>query len=427
MSNTVEQKQERLHHPFSPSKLQFLEACPCYVERGGPVHEKALIGTRQHAVTETREDDHALSDDEATHAAECMDFYERHKGLYEEARNRAMAETCERLAMQYQDHPDVYGDEVEANTPLIEEIVEEYLPVDGSAVLVGDTLFKGTSGGYCDRALIDHTRTRAKMFDWKFGQWPVEAAENNLQGIAYALGLFRKVPTLAEITFYFKQPVLNLISMATWRRDQVPALYLRVLTVVENAKTARQQGDFASARPLVPACLFCGNVGKCPKVTAAVCTIGRKFYPLEVPETITPTSVLDPANASAGLRLAAVVEVWAGAFRRQTTDRTLRGGCPIPTGYRLASRSDREVADKAKFKILTLQHLTEAEYEAMVDPPAFGKVEKKISEKAPRGAKKDTVELFKKALEDSGAVVKGQPYSFLRAVASQEGKIESDE
>jgi len=52
----------------------------------------------------------------------------------------------------------------------------------------------------------------------------------------------------------------------------------------------------------------------------------------------------------------------------------------------------------------------------------FGPIEEKISEKAPRGSKKSQVEAFQKACEEAGAVKKGEPYFFLRAVADKTSK-----
>jgi hypothetical protein len=63
--------------------------------------------------------------------------------------------------------------------------------------------------------------------------------------------------------------------------------------------------------------------------------------------------------------------------------------------------------------------MTPEEYEATLTP-AFGSVEDVIKEKAPRGSKKAAIESFKASLEESGAVKKGQPYSFLRAVNTKD-------
>ena len=409
---------ERQHHPYSPSKLQNLEACACFDNQQGKVHIAAEKGTIQHNVVEAGEDDVRLDDDEALAAAECLDFYEGHKQLFVEARERAHREEAENR-----------GDgKLLGDFPEVIEISEEYLKIDSNPVDYptpdGWKTAEGTTAGYIDKALISHTGTEARMYDWKFGKWAVEDADNNLQGMSYFLGLLVRFPALERVTFYFKQPALNRITSATWTKADVAKIYLRISTVVQRAITARRAGDFSMANPTVPGCLFCAHKGKCPKVVSFVCNVGAKFYPLEMPEVLTPTYVLDPANAAKALRLAQIVETWAGAFKRQTNDRVLRGDSLPPEGYALTSRSDREVVDPAKFREITLQHLTEAEL-AEAAQYTFGTVEKKINDKTPRGMKKATVEAYQKELLDSGAVKRGQPYAFLRVVTASKESTET--
>jgi hypothetical protein len=50
----------------------------------------------------------------------------------------------------------------------------------------------------------------------------------------------------------------------------------------------------------------------------------------------------------------------------------------------------------------------------------FGAVESAIKEKSPRGSKQAAVDAFSKTAEDIGAVVRGQPYTFLKAIADKE-------
>lgn len=383
--------EQRKHHDYSPSTLQNLEVCPAYRGRQSETpHERTTAGTRAHGVVDTGEDDNLLGDDDAIHAADCLDFVARRRQLMEEARSRD----------QNLDEPPL---------PQIIELKETYLPVDDI----------DTTAGYVDRALIDHTRASAELFDWKFGMWAVEKADNNLQGIAYSLGLFHKYPSLKSIHFWFKQPTLDVITDAVFTRAQIPALYLRVQTVVARAREARRTGDFATANPAVPACNFCANLGTCPKVAAFACKIGSKFFPLEMPEEITPTMVMSPKETKLAMRLSQVMAVWSGAFRAQVTDRVLRGAAEMPAGYTLQSRSNREVVVPAQFKKLALAFLTESEYAGITPVPGFGAVEEAIKEKAPRGQKKAAIESFQQQLEDTGAVVRSQPYSFLRAISEE--------
>jgi hypothetical protein len=356
-------------------------------------------------------------------AAECLDFYDRRRTLMLEARQRKVEE----VFTNSQPCPVA---EAEAEVPQIIELTETYLEVDKCGFTearknpkngeLESVRVESTTGGYVDRALIAHDCRTAELFDWKFGMWAVEKAENNLQGIAYSLGLFRAYRKLKSITFFFKQPNLQLISSATFARDQIPALYLRVQTVVARAREARQRGDFANANPMVPVCNFCANIGVCPKVCEFACKVGHKFFPLEIPENITPTMVLDRAQSTLAMRLSQVMGIWAKAFRSATTDRVIRGDAQPPEGFRIQTQSKRQVTDSKVYREICLKYLTQAEFDSAMDDPSFGAVEELIKDKAPRGQKKAQVEAFQKELKDRGAVRLGDPISFLKAEAEKE-------
>lgn len=377
---------ERPHHRYSPSKLQSLEACPCYESKESKVvHERTTAGTKAHGVAESGVDDNSLSDDDAANAAECIDFIEGHRRTMELA------------------------------GPVL-EIKEAYLPVD-DVVLPDGT--EHTTAGYCDHALVSHCRTHAIMADWKYGRWIVTAAPENTQGIAYCLGLFRMFPTLQRIRFFFKQPLLEHVSEATFTREQIPALYLRIQTIVARAVTARQAGDFKTAAPTVPVCNFCSHLGKCPAVAAIAIRVAKKFYPLGVPDSITPTELHSTRSTVAGLALASVVACWAKAYRTQVTDRIIRGEADIPPGHKIQIKSDRDVSDPEKYKTVALRRLTPEQYEKSCTV-VFGKVEACIKDAAPRGSKKAAIDSFNAELVSEGAVVHGQPYSFLRAISTKD-------
>lgn len=409
---TETKTEERKHHPYSPSGLGMREACPMFQSKQEAAqHERCIAGTKAHAVTETGIDDNTLSDEDAAAAAECMDFFEKRRALMIDARERAVANSGVKYTV-----PDII-EHTEIYLAVDDEKFEDDYVDPRTKERIVETV-ESTTAGYVDRAIINHDRTYAELFDWKFGRWPVEDAENNLQGIAYTLGLFRMYPSLQAIQFFFKQPHLESISHATFTRSQIPDLYLRVQVGVARSRAARHAADFSTARALTPACNFCALIGVCPKVAEIACKVGHKFHPIEIPENITPTMIHDPKNATLAKRLASVVEVWAGAFSRQLSARVLRGEAPVPDGYTLATRAERKIVNKDAFRAITLKYLTEAEYTATFEP-TFGPLEKIINDKAPRGQKSATLELYKKELEDGGAVAKDIPYSFLKAVASK--------
>ena len=407
LNDKVVDSGERPHHPYSPSTLQSLECCPHYRGRQADrPHVRMVAGTRAHGVTETGEDDQRLGDDDAVAAAGCLDFVEERRKLMQEAGDRDFLTRSKEPG---------FSPLLDAAEFQVQELKETYLPIDDLAF--DDCT--STTAGYADRVLVSHDQTYVEGFDWKFGFWPVEDPVDNLQVIAYTLGLFKMYPKCQVVRFWIRQPHLDVTKSALFKREQIPALYLRIQVVVAQAREARaaqKQGDWAAANPTVPNCNFCANLGKCDKVCAFACKVGRKFHPVEIPEDITPTMLQAPDQAALGLRLAAVLKIWCEAFRRQVTDRILRREMDLPAGQKIQTMSKRELVDMAKLRTVALKYLTQAEYESTLET-TFGALEELVSEKAPRGSKKDTVETFQRELEDCGAVKRGAEFSFLRAVA----------
>jgi hypothetical protein len=309
----------------------------------------------------------------------------------------------------------------EAYLMVDERLFSEFILNEKGEKVVRD--FVGTTAGYVDRVIISADRLRAVMLDWKFGQWAVTDAEHNLQGIAYLLGLFREYPSVQTIDVYFLQPRLDRVTFHAFKREQIPALYLRVQTVVARAMAARQKtdaDDWSMAEPKIPVCNFCGNLGRCEKVAKFACHVAHKFHPIEIPADITPTGLKDPKDSTLGLRLATVLKIWCDSFRKTLGDRVVRGAQPMPPGYVLQTKSVREIADKAKFCGVALRYLTQAELTAVAEY-SFGDVEDLVKDKAPRGAKTHHLETFQAELLSSGAVKKGDPFSFLRASNGPKG------
>lgn len=410
----MENEPVRKHHPYSPSTLQYREACPCYQpQQTETPHPRTVIGTIAHGVTETGEDDPRLSDDDTDLVVECIEFYEARKKILQDER----AEAVRLVAANMAGEPADVTKRAEQSVPQILEIKESYLPVD-------DKVFEdatSTTAGYSDSSMIDHTETYAEMFDWKFGRWPVEKADNNLQGMSYALGLFKRYTKLQRVRFFFKQPVVGYITDHVFTRDSIDKIYLRIQVVVAKAREAKKKvavGDFSMANPVVPACNFCALLGRCDKVAEFACKVGAKFHPLLIPADITPTKIHSEKDMVLGLRLAQVLSVWGPAYKKIIADRAITGEGPVPPDHRIASKTPREIKDHEKYKEVALRYLTSDEY-ATTLRPGFTAVEKLISDKAPRGEKGKTLEKFDEETRAVGAVVDGYGYSFLQAIPAK--------
>lgn len=388
---------DRYHHPYGGSQLQSLEACPHFASRSSQ-HARTIAGTLGHKVVETKTDDLRLSDEDAAAAAECLDFIEKRR---------------------------TYLAEVNPNC-LMEELQEVYLPIDECKFADCEA----TSAGWIDHAIVLHQGDKAvyaEIYDWKFGMWPVEEAGNNLQGFAYALGLFRKYPTLPGVHFFFRQPLIGYFTDRLVLRSEIEKLYLRIQVVVARAREARKRADFSLANPLTPICNFCANLGICPKVQSIALNIGKKYDPLTFPESITVSEVMAPDQVALALNLAGTVASWAKAFRQVQHDRVIRGDAILPDRYMVQYRdSARTIADKEKFKAIAAQHgITPDDLQRVADY-GFGAVEAIVSEKAPRGSKSAAIDAFKQALLESGAVQPGEPFSYLRVKTAEKPKTETN-
>lgn len=383
----------RVHHPFSPSKLQALEACPKYESRSGD-SAASRAGTVQHDAVDSESDSAHMTDNQALAVAECLAY-------------------ADSIAKKYK------GGRV---------LKESYLPIDNEIVQVQEHVpdapdktitFRGTTAGYLDYSILSADETEAEIIDWKFGQWAVEATENNLQGIAYMLGLKKMFPKLKRCTIHFVLPHRDELDVHAFElNDENMALFhCRIRRVVRTAQEARKNpDDFSAARPNTGACLFCALIGSCTKVTAMVARVSEKFAPLQVPQNVNPTMILDPEDTAIGIQFAAIAKTWAESFRARATEKSITDPNFIPVGYTLETRTKRKVinarlmADIAKkFVPVTM----DAEIEKLFDLP-IGGVEEVIELATARGQKSKAVQAFGEALLAAGAVEMGQPFAFLK-------------
>jgi hypothetical protein len=401
---------ERAHHPYSPSTLQNTEACPHYQSRDSQ-NERSIAGTLAHGVVETGDDHDSLSDWDALAAVECIEFKEERFRIMEETAQKAFEDACVRAAARQEPRPDPAGYRILSLT-------EIYLPVD-------DCKFadcEATTAGYVDYCVLNYDRTHAELLDWKFGRWPVEDADRNLQGIAYTLGLFRKYPSLKTVTFWFKQPLIKSLTHATFYRSDIPRLYLRVQTVVARARKARElmkKNDWSMAVSYVPVCNFCKHIGDCPVVAKFALQVAKKFAPVEFPADIESHKILDPHQTTLAMKLATVVKIWADGFRGRVTARVLEGRQDLPEGYEIAqSNSRRTLASPEAFKQISLKYVDAPTLEKAASY-TFGDIEEAISTAAPRGKKQSTVAKFQQELIEKGAVKPGEPYTFLKVKAEK--------
>ena len=150
------------HHQFSPSQLAYREACPGWKPDEGPQSAQAAEGTMMHKALETGD----------------------LKGLNEE-QTRCVNLVSELFVSM--------REELEKGESKAEVHQEMRLGIM-------DLTF-----GTADLVVV--SEAHAKIGDAKFGWNAVEDAETNLQGWAYAIGVFEKFPKVDYVEVVFAQQI----------------------------------------------------------------------------------------------------------------------------------------------------------------------------------------------------------------------------
>lgn len=389
----------RGHHPYSPSTLQAREASPCYQPNSGGSNKASERGTAQHGAVESGSDA-GLSDEEAAAVAMAMD---------------CLADAVKQLG---------------GETAIVER--EEYLPVDEERHRTAGGIWRGTTGGYADAVVISLAQKKAHVLDWKFGKHAVEPAKNNTQGIAYALGVRKRVRDLhgvdlTEVKVSFISPHIEDRSDHTFSSAELDVAYGRIVTIVVRAALATavfEAEGFSGLKargllkPTTSACVFCGRLPECPAVAETLLNISKKYAPLEFPasENIRALDLRDPKAAQQILGLSGIAGRWAKEVRGRITDLALVDDTFRPDGYQLIVSYSRKVPDAKKLfdtaaKLIEASGLVpqgktaEEVLWTFADVP-LTPIEDFVSAAAPRGSKTAAVQEFSTALEQAGVVEK---------------------
>lgn len=378
---------ERGHHPDSPSSLQSSAQC-AFFQNASRDSAASIAGTLQHKAAETR--DLSTLDDEAQVSAV----------------QRAIALEDDVIKSLKDD-----GLEVEV-------IREQYLAVAADEKS-GD--WDGITGGYPDTLIIGRGErgTLAAILDWKFGRHLVTATAENLQGIAYALAALQRWPEIDEVMVIFFHPHIEVTKRLpeythVFSRENMPTMELVIRLVVERKRKAKADGWDGEIKPNPSSnlCIWCANLATCPAVTQLATITSKKYESLAVPAEVRPAYLSNPEDMRRVHQLAGVLEKFCKSVKARIRDAVLTEGVEVP-GMRLVTKADREVVSVSAVRDVAFEHgLSVEDFEACLSLP-LTKVEDAIKKAAPRGKGAAALREFQSALDDVGAVKKGNPYTYL--------------
>jgi hypothetical protein len=427
--------ESRGHHPHSPSSLQSSEAC-AHFENEQRDSAASKAGTLQHKAAETR-DLTILEDPEQVAAVErALQVEDQWIGLltvvdeWEAPEHGETGPTLQQAAVP----PDV--------------VREKYLPVDAShveRVLVGDVWqeWRGVTGGYPDTVLVQPMTGEAAILDWKFGKQWVTPTEDNMQGRAYAAGVFEEFPAVQRVTVIFNHPYLEVGEdgepqprpeyQHTFDRSERDFIELQVRTFVAKKKKAKAEGLNTSSIPATPKtdlCLWCANKAECKALGQLMVLGASKHKDIPVPAAFNPADLIVPEDYAAAYRFANQFELVAKSIKRRVTDAAVKEGIEVP-GFKVTRRSEPSVTNVSELKRVAVEQfgVTPEEFDNCASVP-ITKIDEAIKAKAPRGKGAPTVKAFRTAAQEAGALVVGEGYLYLREVkksaSEPEAVVEAD-
>lgn len=361
-------KNENLHAKYSPSMLEHLEVCPGYEKESGD-NAFSLEGTLLHKACQTGRLA-GLDTEQASVVRQCLDYVDGLK------------------------RKDTKADKREIKLDVA-----------------------GYTWGTADRLLV-HGDNSADLVDFKFGRNSVDDAETNLQGWCYARGVFHQFPKILEVRVHFLLPRRDEISTATFTRDMVPDIDLRITAVIERRKYFEASKLEGMLNPRPVNCLYCGAKATCQNLHEIAFRIAKKYdETFDIPEEVHSSQIQDPREMAKAKAIAVVMKSWAGSVDEHALQMVLNG-TELP-GWEMASRQGKlKIQDAmAAFSAVKamIPEVSLEEFVAYVSVTKTG-LEEMVTARAQHGEKASSVRTLNENLIEMGVGTRDPDTNYLRRI-----------
>jgi hypothetical protein len=201
--------------------------------------------------------------------------------------------------------------------------------------------------GTGDLMLLHKERKHIDLIDWKFGIGAVDDADENIQGLAYAIGAIDKYEWAETVTIRFFLPRQDKVSEHTFTRAELNEARDRLRLIVERAVHPESK-----LNPTTDGCRYCGRRVECPALANKLLPLAKKYessaedFELSVWENADPALVTDPVTLAKMKRVGTVIERWKKAVDKRALDLAYEEGMDIP-GFGLYFRASTLKVDDA--------------------------------------------------------------------------------
>ncbi len=375
--------QNRKHSRISPSGLKSLQLCPGY-ENDGKESAAANRGTFLHQLMET----YVIPD-------------EIPEG--------------------------VTGQDLELAAKMIEHLQEEdklsdYEPLNEIKLDFTSLNLKDFNEGHLDRMLVieatdEGEPLRAKVRDFKFGQWEVDPIPDNLQFKAYTVGAMLAFPTLDEVEFILDQPALGDPVSHTFRRSQFNLMVSQIGAIVKRRHKWLETKDATMLRSDTDNCGFCAIQEVCPIWQAYMVKVANESNVLEttvlpIDKLEDPTTV-DPDELVRVYRWIRPLEEYLKKMKRFALAAYDSGIASSQFTLTEKVGSQTVIDPIAVRDILAEYGVSELEFLSACDI-SVGSIRKLVEEKAARGDKAKTGDAALDQIRDQGLIQDGYPVRYVQ-------------
>jgi hypothetical protein len=190
--------------------------------------------------------------------------------------------------------------------------------------------------GTCDVLIINVQEKRGVIIDWKTGFKEVDSAEDNIQGLGYAVCAMQMYG-LESVTVIFYNPVIHQKTEYTFERSE--SLFNHVQKVIGDSKNGK-----GKLKPGEEQCLYCKAAlhGTCPAfrgIATELYEVAKK-QPLEMISTMPDSTLVDVVEKGK------LISKLADAAEKELKDRCEKQG--EVCGYFLKEISGGREADDLK-------------------------------------------------------------------------------
>lgn len=157
------------------------------------------------------------------------------------------------------------------------------------------------------------------LVDFKFGRNAVPPATENLQAMAYAVGVFDHFKELDEIQVWFLLPRRDETTHCTLSRADLPRIRKMLETLYDEVTQPSPPRTPSSA------CQYCAVAGNCAALTGSALSLAKGLEPLVIPEDKMPSEMTPEVLDTVALPLSRVLDSWCSAVKKRATELAKNG------------------------------------------------------------------------------------------------------